>query len=406
MKQTTRLNIVLLGVAVAVAIAVGGWLAPMPSRPVAPLTLTETTFAHLSGWHEDAIGESLAALRRSCVKLAARADDDVWQFGPISIAGHDWRQPCATADKLNPDDHDAARDYFEAAFVPFVVAAGANPVGLFTGYYEAALKGARQPSAVYATPLRAPPDDVVTIDLGAFRDALRGQRLSGRVVGRRVVPLPSRADIENGALANVAPPLLWVDDPVDAFFLHIQGSGRVNLDDGATVRVGYAGQNGHPYTAIGRVLVENGALAREQVSMQSIRQWLAAHPDQAAEIMNSNASYIFFRELDGDGPIGAQGVALTVGRSLAVDRDLIPLGTPLWLDIEVPAIDPGAPDRPWQRLVMAQDTGGAIRGPVRGDVFWGYGGDAAAVAGRMKHAGRYYALIPRTTVDRHAAPAN
>jgi membrane-bound lytic murein transglycosylase A len=213
------------------------------------------------------------------------------------------------------------------------------------------------------------------------------------------VPYHSRAEIEGGALAGRELELLWVDDAIAKFFLQIQGSGQVRLDDGRVVRVGYATQNGHPYRAIGRDLIEIGALTRDEVSLQTIRAWLQAHPRDAAAIMARNRSYIFFQEhpelAAADGPLGAQGVPLTAGRSLAVDRRYVPLGVPLWLETSVPAPEGPAPLR---RLMVAQDTGGAIKGVVRGDVFWGGGERAEAVAGRMKSTGRYAVLLPRALV--------
>jgi len=186
-----------------------------------------------------------------------------------------------------------------------------------------------------------------------------------------------------------------MDDPVDAFFLEIQGSGSIELEGGGELRVGYGAQNGFPYVAIGRELVTRGALPKEKVSMQSIREWLEAHPDEAAEVMRKNASYVFFREQPGEGPLGSLGVPLTPGRSLAVDPLFVPLGVPLWLDSTLPAAADGS-ERPLRRLVVAQDTGGAIRGPVRGDVFWGAGDKAADLAGRMRQPGRLWLLLPRT----------
>jgi membrane-bound lytic murein transglycosylase A len=205
-------------------------------------------------------------------------------------------------------------------------------------------------------------------------------------------PYENRAAIESGALRGRGLEMLWVDDPVDAFFLQIQGSGRVMLEDGTSLRIGYAGQNGHPYVAIGRELIARGALTREAVSMPAIRDWLRANPQEADAVMNRNPSFVFFRELDGDGPVGAQGVALTPGRSLAVDRSFVPYGVPVWLDAE----DPVDGEVRVQRLLVAQDTGGAIRGPVRGDVFWGHGPEAEHRAGLMKSRGRYFLLLPKT----------
>ena len=204
------------------------------------------------------------------------------------------------------------------------------------------------------------------------------------------MPFHDRAAIDAGALDGDNLAVVWVDDPVDAFFLHIQGSGRIALADGSELRVGYAAQNGHAYTAVGLILIDDGEVTREAMSMQAIRTWLAANPDRARDLMNRNRSYVFFAVLDGDGPLGSEGVALTPGRSLAVDRRFLPMSVPLWLDSTLPG------EQPLRRLMIAQDTGGAIRGPVRGDVFWGYGEDAADIAGRMKSRGRYYLLLPRT----------
>jgi membrane-bound lytic murein transglycosylase A len=195
---------------------------------------------------------------------------------------------------------------------------------------------------------------------------------------------------------------VWVDDAVDAFFLHIQGSGRVALDDGSELRVGYAAQNGHPYVAIGRELVAIGALTMETVSMQSIRAWLAANPDRAAEIMRRNPSYIFFRKLEGEGPEGSQGVALEPYRSVAVDTQFVPLGSLLWIAGTWPSPNAAEPDRELQRLVVAQDTGGAIRGPLRVDLFCGHGEEAAEVAGRLKHAFRGWMLLPKSVAPSQA----
>jgi membrane-bound lytic murein transglycosylase A len=205
-----------------------------------------------------------------------------------------------------------------------------------------------------------------------------------------VVPYYSRSDIEAGRAPAGGRELLYAEDAVELFFLHIQGSGRVLLEDGRAVRVGFAGKNGRPYYAIGRELIRRGALDEEHMSMQTIRAWLADHPDEAAAVIAMNPSYVFFRELDGPGPIGAQNIVLTPGRSLAVDPAFIALGVPLWLETEEPLS--GASLR---RLVVAQDTGGAIKGPVRGDLFWGTGAAAGERAGAMKAEGRYYLLIPK-----------
>ncbi len=372
---------------------------PEPAR----LDLSPRGFADLQGWRNDAHDEALAALRRSCVVFEALADEE--PVGPGALAGTaaDWRAPCAAAGDL--EGKEAARVFFERWFTPYLASDRGDPEGLFTGYYEPLLSGARAPGGRYVVPIHGAPAGLVGVDLGRFDPELRGRWLFGRVEDGELRRLPSRAEIDSGALGDAAPVLAWVDDAVEAFFLHVQGSGRIRFEDGAILRVGYAGGNGHAYVSIGRALIDRGALAADAVSLQSIRAWLAAHPNEAASVMALNPSYVFFRALEGDGPVGAQKVALTPGRSLAVDRRFLPLGVPLWLDITVPSANSGAPDRRLRRLVVAQDTGGAIRGPVRGDLFWGFGADAESIAGRMKHTGRYYLLLPHGVVARRVAAA-
>ena len=358
----------------------------------APLTLTPVNFDALPGWQADNLQGTVEALARSCAKL--KAQDQAKQFGDPAwaISGGDWKPACQKIE--SGQAHADPRAFFQMYFTPYEATSGDYKQGLFTGYYEAALKGSRTRSDIYSTPLLARPADLVMVELGDFRDTLKGQRIAGRVVNGSLKPYETRADIEAGKLKD-AVPLVWVDDPVDAFFLQVQGSGRVMLDDGSEMRVGYAAQNGHVYYAIGRELVKRGLMEKEQVSMQSIRDWLATHPDQAAEFMNLNPSYVFFDELKGEGPLGAQNVALTPLRSMAVDRTKVPYSTPLWLDIPAPV--PGYGDI--QRLVIAQDTGGAIKGPIRGDFYWGYGPEATHNAGLMKAPGRYWLLLPRVGLD-------
>jgi membrane-bound lytic murein transglycosylase A len=297
----------------------------------------------------------------------------------------------AAATAAASSDPGAARRFFETWFAPYLVTDNGNSEGVFTGYYEAELRGAWTRKGPYQVPVYRPPNDLITVELGLFRDEWKGQRLTGRQVDGRLVPYPTRAEIDAGALAGKGSELLWVDDAVDSFFLHVQGSGRVVMENGQVVRLGFAGRNGHSYVAIGRELMRREAIPREQMSMQAIRAWLKANPDEASEVMALNPSFIFFRVIDGEGPIGAEGVPLTPGRSLAVDPTFVPLGLPIWLD----TTDPLNPEQPLRRLVVAQDTGSAIKGPVRGDLFWGFGETAAAKAGAMKQRGRYFILLPR-----------
>lgn len=360
--------------------------APPPPSGVA--SFSAARFSELPGWEADRLDEALVALRRSCARIAAL--DPARPLGPAAFgtAGA-WQPVCARLPAAA--DLAEAKSFLEGSFVPVALADGPNREGLFTGYYEPLLTGSRARGGRFQTPLLARPADLVAVELGQFRDAWRGERIAGRVVDGALRPYDTRAQIDAGSLGARAAPLAWVDDPVDAFFLHIQGSGRVRLAEGGELLLGFAGQNGHAYVPIGRVLAERGALARDQVSMQSIRAWLAENPDRAMEILHTNPSYVFFRELQGEGPLGSEGVALTPGRSLAVDRNHVAMGVPIWLDSEDP-IDAGARVR---RLLVAQDTGGAIRGVVRGDVFWGAGAEAAERAGRMRARGRIWVLLPQ-----------
>ena len=409
---------------VATVLAIGperivGWLgAPGGAEPPAPTDAAPTSVygppvevASLPGWSADDVSDALPALLRSCDRVLAQPADR--PLKPVDLGGTpgDWRPFCGALRGLGDEAGlEEVRAVIEREMVavplarPDEEAAGARTgqgsgwsrrIGLFTGYFEPLLHGSRRRSERYGVPLYTQPSDLVMVDLGRFRDDLRGRRVAGRVQGGSLQPYDDREAIASGSLAGRGLELIWVDDAIDAFFLHIQGSGRVELDDGTVFRVGYAAQNGHPYHAIGRTLVDLGELTLEEVSLQSIDAWLREHPDRADEVMATNDSYVFFREIRGDGPIGAQGVALTPERSLAVDRQHVPLGVPVWLDAMVPAAAADAPDERRQWLLVAQDTGGAIRGAVRGDVFWGAGERARAIAGRMAHRGRYWALVPR-----------
>jgi len=377
--------------------------AEKPSEKPAPLlTLAPVEFSRLSGWNGDDQSQALPALLRSCARLEKQPADK--PVGPDGMAGTvaDWLGPCQSAKSLPAGDPEAARRFFEGAFQPFVVADRKDPQGLFTGYYEPELEGARAPDATHTVPLYRRPDDLILVNLGDFRADLKGDSIAGRVIDGTLKPYYTYQEIDEGALKGKDLELVWVADPIDAFFLHIQGSGLIRFADGSSMQVGYAAKNGQPFVAIGKTLLDQGELQKGQVTTQSIKEWLRTHPDRAASIMYMNRSYIFYREIKGDGPIGAQGVALTAGRSLAVDTKLMPLGAPIWLDTTWPADTPEA-DQPLQRLVVAQDTGGAIKGAVRGDIFFGSGEQALDYAGRMKQPGRYYLLLPRAVASRRAA---
>ena len=363
----------------------------VPPPPLSPaLSILPAAFSDLPGWREDRVSEALPALRLSCRRLLKL--EDAAPVGPNALGGTAgaWKRPCAAIAAIANADEGALRRLLEAQFRPVQVLAGSEANGLFTGYYEVELQGARAPSERFPVPLYRRPPDLLSANLGSFADDLAGRTVFGRVAADRFVPYFSRAEIEAGALAGRGLELLWLPDPVEAFLLHVQGSGRVRLAEGGTIRVGFAASNGLPFFAIGRALIDRGALPADKASMPEIRAWLKAHAQEGRQIMDRNRRYIFFREIGEDGPVGAEGVALTAGRSLAVDTALLPLGAPVWLD----AHWPGDPARPLRRLMVAQDTGSAIKGAVRGDFFWGTGDAAFAEAGRMKSTGRYWFLLP------------
>jgi membrane-bound lytic murein transglycosylase A len=366
----------------------------------AELRLTRATFSELDNWFETDTDEAFTAFMRSCGAITAMPEDAPMTGADYGGAVSEWVSTCRAAANVSGSDGDAIRIFFEAEFVPYWVAEGESEEGLFTGYFEPELRGSTLRQGAFQTPLYGPPADLVSVDLGLFRENLTGQRLAGRLQDGRLVPFDTRAEIARNGLEQ-AEELLYVDDPVDAFFLHIQGSGRVQLEDGSVVRAAYAGQNGHPYTAIGAVLIAREELTREEVSMQSIRDWLNANPNEAQDLLEQNASYIFFTIEPLDDPAlgarGTQGVPLTAKASLAVDASTHPLGAPIWLETTVPLLNDA--QTPFHRLLIAQDTGGAIRGAVRGDIYWGVGEEAGEIAGRMRSLGKMAVLVPRALAE-------
>lgn len=373
-------------------------------KPADELVLKPVTFAALEGWPQADARPAFTAFVGSCKRIVARGDSDALGGAALYGTVAQWRPACAAATQTTVRSAGEARAFFEAWFTPTQASNLSEPVGLFTGYYEPELLGSRTRTGKFTTALYARPVDLVSVDLGAFRPALKGERIAGRIDGAKLIPYETRAEIEGGALKNRAAPIAYVDDAAAAFFLHVQGSGRVRFADGSVVRVAYDGQNGHPYTAVGRVLVDRGELAREGLSMQAIRAWLKANPQKAPALLNENASFVFFKEQPLADPSlgaeGAQGVPLTPEASLAVDLRFHALGAPMWVDGSAPADDEKAADVAFRRLLIAQDTGGAIRGPVRGDIYWGSNARAESIAGRMAHRGKLFVLLPKAVAAR------
>jgi membrane-bound lytic murein transglycosylase A len=337
-------------------------------RPVA--------FTDLPGWGKDQQGEALPAFLRSCDKIAPM--DSGALVGPKTIGSRagDWKATCAKARSLSASDTQAVRAFFASHFQPWEVSGSDGTSGTFTGYYEATLDGSFERTALYDTPVYGVPPDLQMEGNKGMRNN-RG----------RLEPYPDRAAIETGAIDGIAPVLIWARDPVDVHMMHIQGSGQVRLPDGRVQRIGYAANNGHPFVGIGKLMRERGL--GDGASMPAIRAWLRANPVEGEALMRENPRYIFFRLVQGEGPIGAHGVPLTPARSLAVDKGSIPLGAPVWLSTR------DAQGQGIQRLMVAQDTGSAITGAVRGDFFWGAGEQALYHAGGMKSPGRYWMLVPK-----------
>ncbi len=353
---------------------------PVVLPPVATLAapFAVSKWEILPDWQKVDLQPSWKAFLQSCRALKNKPD---------------WQAVCARADELGQPDNEALRLFFEDAFTPYqVFNPDGSSQGLVTGYYEPRLSGSRVETARFKYPLYAAPDDLLTIDLSEVYPQLKDMRLRGRLEGRRILPYFSRGEIDGGKGALRGRELFWVENAVELFFLQIQGSGRIELADGRLVKVGYADQNGHPYVSIGKKLIEMGELKVEQASMQGIKHWAEQNPAKLAALLEHNPSYVFFRELPEalSAPLGALGVPLTDQYSIAIDPRTIPLGAPVFLSTTYPNTA-----EPLNRLMLAQDTGGAIRGAVRADFFWGFGDQAGSQAGRMKQSGQMWVLFPK-----------
>lgn len=350
-----------------------------------PSALVAADFRDVPGWSRDDHATALKAFLIGCSALERREA---------------WRALCQSARKVTPNDPATAKRFFETQFRPYrVINPDGTDEGLITGYYEPLLRASRKQTPRYRFPIHALPDDLLVVDLGSIYPELKGLRLRGRLEGRRIVPYYTRGEIERREVALSAKVLYWADDPIELFFLQVQGSGQLILDTGERVRIGYADQNGYPYRSIGRHLIDQGELTLEQASMQGIKAWAQKNPEKLADVLHHNASYVFFRDIPSNlsGPVGALGVPVSAARSLAIDPRFIPLGAPVYLATTWPNTK-----RPLQRLMMAQDTGSAIRGAVRGDFFWGSGEQAGQQAGRMSQRGKFWVLLPHGMTPKRA----
>ncbi|MCD4688783.1 MAG: MltA domain-containing protein [Desulfuromonadaceae bacterium] len=359
---------------------------PVFKEPVEPLQAV--SWNEVPGWQQEDLRPALEAFIVSCPSLKRKPS---------------WQTVCSEALQVDAADRGAVRRFFENRFIPHRVHnSDGSTRGQITGYYVPDLQGSRTPDKNYRYPVLSIPDDLLVIDLGTLYPDLKGRRLRGRLDGRRVVPYWSRTEIDSGQAPIAGKELFWVQDPVELFFLHIQGSGRISLQNGERVMVNYAEQNGHPYRSIGKLLIESGAMTRHQMSLQNIKAWGQRHPDKVLQLLGENPSYVFFSSAEQDlpSPPGALGYPLTPQRSLAVDPQTIPLGAPVFIATTWPSSS-----RPLQQLMVAQDTGGAIKGGVRADFFWGLGQEAGNVARRMKQDGWLWVLLPRNGAGHLSEPS-
>ncbi len=352
-------------------VVVAGFLSACASTPgptpeqraaMAPISFNE-----IPGWADDRHGEALAAFRRSCPKLTTGPETKiVTDGGEKTITPAEWQRICDSAAAVKAGDARAARSFFEDNFRPLVV----QTPGKFTGYFEPELRGSKAPSRLFTVPVYRKPADLTD------------------------KPYYTRAEIESGVLKGKGLEIAWVQDLVGLFEVQVQGSGRIQLAEGGTMTLGYDGTNNRPYTAVGAVLVEMGVMKKEDATWPAIRDWMKRNPQQARDVMRRNERYVFFKDTRTSAPIGAEGVVLTAQRSMAVDPTFTPYGTPIWIDTKRPVIRKPGTNEPYRRLIVAQDTGAAIKGPARGDVFFGAGPQAAEWAGRMVGDGRAIVLVP------------
>jgi peptidoglycan lytic transglycosylase A len=385
--------------ALALCLGVFGATCLAHGQTAGPIAFPDTQYEPLEwqaldGWAGDDHAAAFATFLASCRKLGGRQ-----LSAELARISRGLREACRRAEAAVPLDDSGARRFFESDFRPVRIVKLGDSQGFVTGYYEPVMAGSSVATAEFTAPLYRRPSDLVTPDNRKLGGDLAS---NGLKVGRlaragQVVPYYTRGEIEDGALKGAHLEICWLRNEIDVLFAQIQGSARIDLQDGSMLRVNYGGYNGWPYTPIGRVLIDRGYMTKDEVSMQHIREWASAHPDKAADAARQNKSYVFFKVTglsSEDEPVGAEGVPLAPGRSIAVDRSLHAYGTPFFIDAGLPIADGGATTK-FQRLVIAQDTGSAIIGPARADIYFGAGRDAAHIAGRIKSHAQIIMLLPR-----------
>jgi len=372
-------------------LVLGGALKAEPRNPMKlPDTQYEPTlWDQVDGWADDDHDAAFATFRNSC-RAILRSSASTRNDRPMLAALYG---VCKKAADIKPQKPGEARAFFEHNFSPIRISPLGTPDGFLTGYYEPIVEGKRESSEGFDFPLYRKPANLLPGGRMAISVAAAGKKKARK---RKLVAFHDRAAIDDGVLAGRDLEICWLKDPIEAFFVHIQGSVRVRLDDGRMLRLNYQAANGHPYYAVGRWLIEQGIVPKDEMSMDRIREWMERNPEKGKELRRKNKSYVFFRETGlahNDEPVGAQGISLTPGRSIAVDRKLHTYGTPFFISAELP-IQTEQPTTPFRRLMIAQDTGGAIIGPARADLYFGAGDEAASIAGRIRHSGKFVMLLP------------
>lgn len=369
-------------------------------KPIPEMHLKAKQFSDLPGWRSADPRESLRVFKISCKAFLKQKPEQFVGSKEINLKVADWHPICEDAQKVNAESKEQAKQFFEKWFKPAIFHVDRPVKGLFTGYYMPVVSGSLTKTEKYNTPVYGVPNDLISVDLKLFdKELAHHRRLFGRVQGNSLIPYYTRKEIFNGKIDDAAPKIAWIENPVDLQFLEIEGSGVIELENGEQVGIGYAAQNGNPYTSIAKILIERGVLTKHNASMQGIRRYFKENPDEINSVLFQNKSFIFFEKQSHTEALGSQGVPLTPGYSMAVDLQWIPIGVPLWLQTTRP--DKQTKKQPLERLMIAQDTGGAIRGPVRGDVYWGTGDEATFIAGHMKNMGYYWLLLPKTYFDKN-----
>ena len=348
--------------------------------------LEKTKFSKINNWDDDDFEEIIPVFAKNCEAITKINKTYIYD-SQIKIPTKDYKEICRIFSNKDIDSSRQMRKFIEGNFTPYLVISNTGHTGKFTSYYEASIRASYEKTEEYQYPIYGKPNDLIEINLQDFDKNLPATRLVGRISSSKMLPYYSRAEIENNGID--APILMWGDSLVDIHFMQIQGSAIAEMTDGSEVRIGFADSNGHKFKGIGSILLEKGRIKSGEVSMPKIREWLQDNPKIAPKYMAENKRFIFHRITDADGPVGALGVSLSAGRSIAVDNKYIPLGAMMWLNTKDPD------NENIEKIVFAQDIGNAIKGVVRGDYFWGHGENALYYAGRMNSSGSYYILVPK-----------